>query len=322
MHRNHLQSCAKHDVPKVVTRLVAKKRDLTKWWASLPADAMEPDVQDTRQARSAMHIRLEYCLVRMFVGRPFLLQKGTSHSGASPAPATPEDACQLGSEGAARQPMTAREDLVNECIQAAIEALGICQDLRDSGVGLARASYIEYSSCRASLLVLIASSIRKMSGKFRRPMSEGLSMIRDMSAAGESARTEVALIQSLERAVARLHAGGRRTPSDTGDGSTESGYDAFRSWGANLAQWSVADGAPSPVELLPMHVGGTSGSPWQPTQLDFQPPPLGADASSTVVGGYDPLVEMSFFENQASQFAAWSTYTEAQVLEHFISDTT
>lgn len=318
MHSNHLQNCAKHDVPKTVTRLVAKKRDLTKWWASLPVDAMEPDVQDTRRARSAMHIKLEYCLVRMFVGRPFLLQKGTSHSGASPPAA--EDTCPP-SEGAARKPMTTREDLVNECIQAAIEALGICQDLRDSGVGLARASYIEYSSCRASLLVLIASSIRKMSEKFRRPMSEGLSMIRDMSAAGESARTEVALIESLDRALARLHAGGRRTPPDAGDGSTESGYDAFRSWGASLAQANLADGAPSPAELLLIHEEETSGSPWQPTQLDFQSP-LGADTSSTIAGGYDPLAEMSFFENQASQFAAWSTYTETQVLGHFISDTT
>jgi hypothetical protein len=40
-----------------------------------------------------------------------------------------------------------------------------------------------------------------------------------------------------------------------------------------------------------------------------------------VLDGFDPLVEMSIFGTEnVSPSAAWPTYTEAQVLEHFITN--
>jgi hypothetical protein len=122
-------------------------------------------------------------------------------------------------------------------VQGAQEALSLCRDLRDNGPGLARSSYIEYSSCRASLLVLIAHSIQTQSADFRAELRVGLDMIREMAASGESAQSEVALLESLERALIRLQHSSDDLNGRGGLGSSDNrqeitGYDSFKNWQA------------------------------------------------------------------------------------------
>jgi hypothetical protein len=184
--------------------------------------------------RAITHLRLEYHLVCMFIGRPLLLNRPSSRSPASPDSAgkqSPVDSSASSSQTSHRQ------ELVECCVQAAQEALSLCRDLRDNGPGLARSSYIEYSSCRASLLVLIAYCIQTHSAEFRAELRVGLDMIREMAATGESARSEVALLESLERALVRLqhssgtvNGRGARGLSDNRPETT--GYDSFKSWEA------------------------------------------------------------------------------------------
>jgi hypothetical protein len=164
-----------------------------------------------------MHVRLEYCLVRLFVGRPFLL-----HRSSQPrADASPESETNCTTTN--KKPTSRRLELVNDCVSAAQEALDICQLLRDNTPGLARASYIEYSSCRASLLVLIACSIQDDTCQFHDLLQRGLDMICEMSAAGDSARSEVSLIESLERALQLLDL-------QTSNGTTDRRYGLFKTW--------------------------------------------------------------------------------------------
>ncbi|KAF9774363.1 hypothetical protein IL306_007644 [Fusarium sp. DS 682] len=301
-----LRNCPKHEIVTTVSRLVAKKEELTTWWQSLPPDAIGVNAQPKRtQFRSAMHLRLDYCLVRMFVGRPFLLKRETQGSAASPS--VPENSPGA-NERSAMKLVSSREELISDCIQAATEALDICQQLRSSGMGLARASYSEYSACRASLLVLIAYSIRNFSDQFRKSLCEGLDMIREMSAAGESARSEVSLIESLERALARLHAGARpREEASHDQGYPGSEYEAFRSWGANLAGKKVPDATTIPT--APHAPGGQteidSVSSW-PVELDTQ---SGMDFFS----GYDLAAD------NLSPSTGWLTQTEAEILGLFIA---
>ncbi|KAH8672222.1 fungal-specific transcription factor [Ilyonectria robusta] len=310
---NLLRNCPRQEIPAIVSRLVAKKGELTTWWQSLPPDAVDVNAQQNpTQFRSAMHLRLEYCLVRMFVGRPFLLKRETQDSTASPS--VPENSPGTNEEST-RKPVSSREELISDCIQAATEALDICQQLRSSGIGLARASYPEYSACRASLLVLIAYSIRNFSEKFRKSLCEGLDMIREMSAAGESARSEVSLIESLERALARLHAGARQHGSSHDQVHVVSDYEAFRNWGAKLAGTSVSDTTPAAPDPPASQEEADSASGW-PAELDFQP-------NVELFSGYDlaadPLVELSIFGTEnLSPSLGWPTYTEAEVLGRFI----
>ncbi|KAH7147200.1 fungal-specific transcription factor [Dactylonectria estremocensis] len=291
-----------------------KKSGLTTWWQSLPPDTIDANAQPkTTQFRSAMHLRLEYCLVRMFVGRPFLLKRETQDSTASPS--VPENSPGANEESA-RKPVSSREELISDCIQAATEALDICQQLRSSGIGLARASYAEYSACRASLLVLIAYSIRNFSEQFRKSLCEGLDMIREMSAAGESARSEVSLIESLERALARLHAGARPHGASHGQGYLVSDYEAFRSWGANLAGKNVPDATPAAPNPPGGQIDTDSVSSW-PVELDFQ---SGMDFFSGHDLAADPLVELPIFGTEnLSPSIGWPTYTEAEILGRFIT---
>ncbi|KAM0193474.1 hypothetical protein ACHAPI_007543 [Fusarium lateritium] len=267
------------------------------------------------QSRSAMHLRLDYCLVRMFIGRPFLLKKDTKDSATSPS--VPENSPGT-NERSASKLVTSREELISDCIKAATEALDICQQLRSSGMGLARASYSEYSACRASLLVLIAYSIRNLSDQFRKSLCEGLDMIREMSTVGESARSEISLIESLERALARLHAGAR--PNDTGSHSqaySDSAYKAFRSWGANLAGKSGLDAT---TAVAPNASGGQaeidSMSGWP---IDFQ-----ALSSMDFFSAYDPmadpLLQLPVFGTEnLSPTDEWVTQSEMEILGRFIT---
>ncbi|KAF5532851.1 fungal specific transcription factor [Fusarium mexicanum] len=313
---NILRNCRKREIVTIVSRLVAKKDSLTTWWQSLPPDTIGANEQPTMtQSRSVMHLRLDYCLVRMFVGRPFLLKKDTKDSATSPS--APENSPGT-NERTASKLGASREELISDCIKAATEALDICQQLRSSEMGLARASYPEYSACRASLLVLIAYSIRNLSDQFRKSLCDGLDMIREMSAIGESARSEVSLIESLERALARLHAGPR--PNDVGSrnqAGSDSAYEAFRSWGATLAGKNGLEAATTAAPNASgdqAETDSTSGWP-----VDFQ-----ALSSMDFFSAYDPmadpLLQLPFFGTEnLSPTDGWLTQSETEILGQFIT---
>ena len=221
----HLRKREKKELANVVNRLTEMKNDLTRWWASIPETAFNVDSKSDAQAfRSCMHLRLLYCLIRMFVGRPFLFTGGQY---SEDSPASPPDVRKARTQSSpdshdppsfthkhrensatstidGKKRPSRRLALVHETINAAVEALELCRALYDSTEGLARASYIEYSSCRASMLALIAYSIQEQTDQYRSIMQKGLDMVREMSNAGNSAKAESTLIEALERAVARL----------------------------------------------------------------------------------------------------------------------
>ncbi|KIV91208.1 hypothetical protein, variant [Exophiala mesophila] len=233
-----LKRCQRSEFQTILARLLSMKESMSRWFDSLPGGINhEPDSASSVHFRPAMHLRLEHCLVRMFVGRPFLFSRHgpgtTPMSAVERAPSAP-----LTAGGETEKRPSRRGILIDDCVQAAKEAIATCRRLRDSGVGLARASYIEYSSCRASLLALIAYCIYNQTDRFKDSLQVGLSMIREMSVSGDSARAEVSLIESLERALARLQFfGSSSSKVDTREPttrSTVSGYDRFKNWQALL----------------------------------------------------------------------------------------
>ncbi|KAL6237499.1 hypothetical protein BDW75DRAFT_238286 [Aspergillus navahoensis] len=214
-----LRTCPRHERPTILSSLVGKKNNLEAWWKTLP---------DRVQAQTD----LEYCLVSMFIGRPLLINRASSRS----TPAFPESLNgdnRAETASAINSHARHRQELVDSCIQAAKEALRLCGILHNNGPGLARASYVEYSSCRASLLALIAHSIQDPSSRFHGELRQGLEMIREMAAAGDSARSEVALLESLERALAHLRSANEADGTSVGDipGSRSAAdYDGFKQW--------------------------------------------------------------------------------------------
>ncbi|KAK8036368.1 hypothetical protein PG991_001505 [Apiospora marii] len=119
--------------------------------------------------------------------------------------------------------------LVQDCLSAATEAIEIYHTMRTGSMGLTRSSYVEYSSCRAAMLVLLAYSIRDRTKVHGAVLQRGLDAIRDMAYAGDSARSEVQLIETLEAALQHMNAftsPAQYTPR-TPQTVPEEGYEGF-----------------------------------------------------------------------------------------------
>ena len=198
-----------------------------------------------------MHLRLEFCLIRMFVGRPFLFGRQSARLTSDSPPNAIDSQTSTPANYEDRMPL--RRQLVEDCVRAAKEALEICRSLRDGGRSLPRGSYIEYSSCRASLLVLIAYCVQNQPDQFQAVVQDGLVMIRDMSAAGDSARSEVAFIEALERTL-KTREGGNASAFD----SLGLGYDSFKHW---ESMWKSGRAVHQMTDLGPKSAGAVVVEP-------------------------------------------------------------
>jgi len=196
------------------------RKQLIDWWATLPEETCCRDLNPSGGLfRSNVHLKLDYCLTRIFIGRPFIFSsaKGTNQ----PAPNGPLQKAATGrSKG--------RSTLVIDCVEAALEIIDLCRLLRDE-TGLARASYTEFSSCRAALLVILAQSLTKRTERLRNALEQGMAMIKTMSMGVGSARSSVNDIEVLERAIRRLEAL-LEAQAQNNTGAVDSGYERFKNW--------------------------------------------------------------------------------------------
>lgn len=119
----------------------------------------------------------------------------------------------------------AQSALASDCIQAAYRIHDLCQLIHDYG-GLARASYIEFSACRAALLVFLTHSLNGNTKRLRNALTNGMNMMRRMTRGMHLAQSEYATIELLEKALTRLNA---RTEISVHQQQL-SGYEKFRNW--------------------------------------------------------------------------------------------
>ncbi|KAK0384263.1 hypothetical protein NLU13_8351 [Sarocladium strictum] len=277
-----LKNQAKGGTVDTLNRLVDFDALLHQWWEDLPEATCRKGLEPSPlMRRSDMHLRLEYCLVRMFTGRPFIFLGMPTRSPAS-ATSSPQDALsqpspskrtsqrrRSGSQNqSASRRSDARDKLVRDCVDAALDVIDVCKALRNT-IGLARASYTEFSACRSALLIIITQCLQERTPRLRQALREGVSMIKLMSTGGESARSEASLIEVFERAIARLDAteAAASTPA-------ESNYSRFKQWEMmwkkeSLPPGSMVDGDPSPSTTL---------GPMPP------PPPMNSFSGSTTPG--------------------------------------
>jgi hypothetical protein len=179
---------------------------------------------------------MDYLLTRIFIGRPFLFCSQKKGKPAAPPPSTPS---------ASRKATlsASRTTLVADCVQAALEIVDLCQLLRDE-TGLARASYTEFCSCRAALLVILAQSLNQRTDRLRSALTQGMGLIRIMSIGADSARSAVSVIEALERAIHRLESWGEeRLPRSSNSNDVDSGYERFKNW---EMLWKIGPSSPAP----------------------------------------------------------------------------
>jgi hypothetical protein len=216
-----LRKFRKEQQQDCLERILNLRKNLVDWWSSLPEEITCRDLNPTGPLfRSNVHLKLDYCLTRVFIGRPFLF---SNIKGIYQTPSQGPRSSNL--SGVSKN----RATLVTDCVEAALEIIDLCRLLRDE-TGLARASFTEFSSCRAALLVILAQGLTKRTERLGAALEQGISLIKIMSMGVGSARSAVSVIEALERAIRRLEAWSETQPDMSSGGAVESAYDRFKNW--------------------------------------------------------------------------------------------
>ncbi|KAF2028093.1 hypothetical protein EK21DRAFT_102056 [Setomelanomma holmii] len=230
------------------------------WWTaycrSLPPSnvSRHHDIVDTHVGQ-IINIEMKKSLQGRWIPRPDDAPPSTTRRDAPPS-TTRRDAHRVES----RAKIYAHWQwhfLIRDCVSAANEIIDICRGMRMGGIGLAKSSYIEYSSCRASLLVLIAHSMCCRTNEHSSNLRNGLDAIKEMASVGESAQSEVSLLVTLEGALQRLQAFNEpcdqsKTTLETF--STQCGYEGLLSRYTSMAGSSKPRANTSTLDTLDTHV--------------------------------------------------------------------
>ncbi|KAL2802182.1 fungal-specific transcription factor domain-containing protein [Aspergillus granulosus] len=199
-----LRNCPKRFIPEYLERLMQIRTHIEQWWSPLPCRDTTPG---NRLFRQNSHLKLAYLLIYIYMGRPFMFTDDWKDSSSG-----------------ANEP---RAVLVQSCVQSALEIIQTLQ-LLASYAGLCRASYTEFSSCRAALLVILAERLNSRTiHRFEEELARGMALIRRMTG-GSSSESEISYLQSLDAAI-------RQSSSVSNDGAPQSShqpsaYAQFKCW--------------------------------------------------------------------------------------------
>lgn len=219
-----------------------------KWWQSLS----DISILSASPSRAMLHVHLCYHLNVVFLGRPFVFTHAKRHSVSfQPAP-------HRGLETANGMQSKSRT-LARAAVQSAQAIVDLCQTLQNS-LGLARASYAEFSSCRAAIMTLLAHKLDTFTADdnnqashapINESLAQGMALIRLMASANVSAQSEVSVLASLDDAINRL-AWKRSSDNSTRPHATSETrpYDNLANWALGLRNQACAMTNPS---LPPSH---------------------------------------------------------------------
>lgn len=201
-------------------RLSRSQGEFMAWWVSLPSSLSKPELSASiLDIRPVAHLKLEYCLVRMFIGRNLFFPKEFLQSDTLDS----MDRRDYSSSASQMDLNILKSHFVADCVDAAHEAIETCRFLKNT-IGLARASYTEFSSCRAALLVIVSQCFQTGSQKHRHILREGLTMLKEMASWTELARIEAALIDAFEKVLINIDATQDENSAD------DSGFMQFKKW--------------------------------------------------------------------------------------------
>lgn len=202
---------------------------MKQWWTSLPTTSHDSNTQGP-MFRQNSHLKLSYLLIFIYMGRPFIF-----HDDSKDKPV--DESQNVGKSH--------RSELVNDCVESALEMLSILQSLSDN-IGLCRASYNEFSSCRAALLVILAETLNSgKSKRFQDGLTRGMNLIRQMTG-GTASQSEISYLEAIEAAIRQLSSHDESEhSSESNVNCSSSAYATFKNWTQSMKSKSSAN----PLEL-------------------------------------------------------------------------
>ncbi|KAL2800367.1 fungal-specific transcription factor domain-containing protein [Aspergillus keveii] len=198
-----LRNCPQRFIPEYLERLMHIRTHIEEWWNSLLCRDTTPGNPLFRQNS---HLKLAYLLIYIYMGRPFMFTDDWKDSQ------TDNDEPRL--------------ILVQNCVQGALQIIETLQSLA-SHTGVCRASYTEFSSCRAAILVILAERLNsRTTHRFEEELTRGMALIRRMIG-GSSSESEISYLQSLDAAIRQSSLASDNVPQS---GTQPSAYAQFKHW--------------------------------------------------------------------------------------------
>ena len=157
------------------------------------------------------------------MGRPFIFFADTRSPSPRNDVSTPNDSTSL----PRRKPKNTRATLVADAESAAVHIVEHCS-LLNQHCGLAGASYTEFSSCRAALLVILAQSLNGRKEALKSSLVSGMRLIKCMATNIDSVKSEVSVIDALETAIKAMDVSNNNQNGSAKE--KDNGYEKFKSW--------------------------------------------------------------------------------------------
>ncbi|KAF5589397.1 thiamine repressible regulatory thi1 [Fusarium pseudocircinatum] len=167
-------------------QILDARDELLMYWENLPDIVFGRDLCPHNPLfRHNAYLALSYHSIHIFIGRPFILEKG------------PE-------EMMSEEPLTKMKNgLIASCVESALATIDLCQKIKDQ-CGLSRSSYIEFTSCHAAVSALAAASISSQTSRWSIHCKQGLTLLRAMLGGVFSQRGGRKDIERLEYMVDQL----------------------------------------------------------------------------------------------------------------------
>lgn len=221
-----LRRCPKSLRHSYFVRLWQTYDDLRLWWSAHPLGIGYSGVLD----RPTLHLQLSFHLNVVFIGRSFVFSTRTT---------SPQ--CAADNHSTANS----STHLLQHAIDSAHQIIDICREA-DSTIGLARASYVEFSSCRAAVLLLLAHRLNQENAAEREKVAVGIQLMRNMTWTNISAKSETSVIVAIDEAIKRSNTA--TDASQDAAQSAQSPYASFLQWATEKRQQerTVASIEPAP----------------------------------------------------------------------------
>ena len=213
LHR--LQRCPPRLRADALQKLIKSKLSFERWWDEQKL-SREPVMS---QCRQSAQLHLYYHLNLVYLCRPFILSR--SYTKQQPS--------------SALQPSGPLEKLAEDAVTSACHIVDILA-VMDSTIGLARASYIEFSSCRAAGMVVLAASLTNKSEDLAMKRALAMQFITKMAFTIAASQSDASLLTAIDASIRRMDeekiAAAGDTTSLTSD-TDQAKYDTFKKWATN-----------------------------------------------------------------------------------------
>ena len=208
---SRFDQCDQSSLAPCLEHVMAIRRRYKDWWSNLDISRI-PILQLHRYTAP---LRLCHHMNLVLMGRSFIL--------ASSAEAeSPEFSLET---------RNAIAELVDDAEYSAYEIIDICAML-DQSIGLAPASYVEFSTCQAAVLVMLAQSLVGRCHLFRGKLQQGMDLLREVEKTQAESTSDMSAITSIYDAINALqpHKRNQKYKGANSIVNSKGGFRSFQDW--------------------------------------------------------------------------------------------